>query len=151
MLRYTGTTVFSRTSAPVKASIYGVDILAFTGGACPGEYGITIPYYFKHYMYLHSISNVFFFSAIRPANDGQPQQGGPPPPPTDSSSQGGMEIFPFTVSSLHSQFSHPNTLSDSYSHALPLTLTRGVARGGHRGPVPPPLPSARVGENFSIF
>ena len=33
-------TVFSRASAPVKASIHAVDILSFTGGACPGDYGM---------------------------------------------------------------------------------------------------------------
>ena len=33
-------TVISRASTPVKAGIYAVDILAFTGGACPGEYGM---------------------------------------------------------------------------------------------------------------
>ena len=29
---------------PVKASIYTIDILAFTGGACPGDYGTVLPF-----------------------------------------------------------------------------------------------------------
>ena len=32
-------TVISRANTPVKASIYAVDILAFTGSAYSGEYG----------------------------------------------------------------------------------------------------------------
>ena len=32
-------TVISRASAPVKASIYTLDILAFKGCTCPGDHG----------------------------------------------------------------------------------------------------------------
>ena len=46
-------TVISLASGPCKATIYAVQVLGFTGGACSGDYGI--------YMYFYDVFAILHF------------------------------------------------------------------------------------------